>query len=132
MPVPGDQRWPGDRRSPPAADTVTVTGTFEQVVVDTVDGEHIRYLVRGADRTWWLEDLAEPVPTTGSQVTVTGTPKDADTLAVATIQVRVAAAAPAANAAVRGDAGARAAAVLGSPSAGAAHAGHRQGQGDQD
>ena len=86
----------------PRADTVTVSGTFEQVVVDTVDGEHFRYLVRGADRTWWLEDLAEPVPTTGSLVTVTGTPKDADTLAVATIQVRVAAAAPAANAAVRG------------------------------
>ena len=86
----------------PRVDTVTVTGTFERVVVDTVDGEYLRYLVRGSDRTWWLEDLAEPVPTTGSQVTVTGTPQDADTLSVATIQVRVAAAEPAATAAVRG------------------------------
>ncbi len=86
----------------PRVDTVTVTGTFERVVVDTVDGEHIRYLVRGSDRTWWLEDLAEPVPTTGSQVTVTGTPQDADTLSVATIQVRVAAAEPAASVPVRG------------------------------
>jgi hypothetical protein len=90
------------RAEVPRADTVTVTGTFEQVVVDTVDGEHVRYLVRGTDRAWWLEDLAEPVPTTGSQVTVTGTPLDPDTLTVATLQVRVAAAAPAATAAVRG------------------------------
>ncbi len=41
----------------PRVDTVTVSGTFEQVVVDTVDGEHFRYLVRGADHTWWLEGL---------------------------------------------------------------------------
>ena len=117
----------------PRVDTVTVTGTFEQVVVDTVAGEHYRYLVRGADHTWWLEGLAEPVPTTGSQVTVTGTPLDADTLTVATIQVRVAAAAPAANAAVRGTTRAL---VLrpywGRRAPGAAHAGHREEQGDQD
>jgi Gametolysin peptidase M11 len=86
----------------PLVDTITVAGTFERVVVDTVDGEQFRYLVRGSDGTWWLEDLVEPVPTTGSQVTVTGTPLDPDTLTVATIQVRVAAAAPAANVPVRG------------------------------
>ena len=117
----------------PRADTVTVSGTFEQVVVDTVDGEHFRYLVRGADHTWWLEGLAEPVPTTGSQVTVTGTPIDADTLTVATIQVRVAAAAPAANAAVRGTTRAL---VLrpfwGRRPPARPDAGHRQEQGDQD
>ena len=86
----------------PRADTVTVSGTFEQVVVDTVDGEHLRFLLRGADRTWWLEGVAEPAPSTGSRVTVTGTPVDADTLTVATLQVTVAAATPAATAPVRG------------------------------
>jgi Protein of unknown function (DUF5818) len=92
----------GESASAPRADTVTVTGTLERVVVDSVDGEHIRYLVRGAARTWWLEGLAEPVPAPGSRVTVTGTALDADTLAVATIQVRVAAVRSAATTAVRG------------------------------
>ena len=86
----------------PRADTVTVSGTFEHVVVDTVDGEHLRYLLRGADQTWWLEGVAEPAPSTGSRVTVTGTPLDADTLTVATLQVTVTAATPAATPPVRG------------------------------
>ena len=54
---------------------MTVTGDFERVVVETVDGEEIRYAVRGVDRTWWLEGLAEPAPAPGSAVEVTGTPR---------------------------------------------------------
>ena len=79
----------------------TVTGVLERVVVETVDGEQIRYAVRGADRTWWLEGLAEPAPAPGSEVEVTGTPRDEYTLTVATIRV-TAAALQQASAAVRG------------------------------
>ena len=68
-------------------EAVTVTGDFERVVVETVDGEEIRYAVRGADRTWWLEGVAEPAPAPGSSVVVTGTPRDEHTLTVATIRV---------------------------------------------
>ena len=41
---------------------MTVTGVLERVVVETVDGEDVRYMVRGVDRTWWLEGLSEPAP----------------------------------------------------------------------
>ena len=69
------------------AETVTVTGDLERIVVETVDGEEIRYAVRDADRTWWLEGLAEPAPAPGSSVEVTGAPRDEYTLSVATIRV---------------------------------------------
>jgi hypothetical protein len=68
-------------------ETVTVTGDFERVVVETVDGEEIRYAVRGVDRTWWLEGLTGPAPAPGSSVEVTGTPRDKYTLTVAAIEV---------------------------------------------
>ena len=117
----------------PRVDTVTVTGTFEQVVVDTADGEHFRYLVRGADHTWWLEGLTEPVPTTGSQVTVTGTPRRRghadgchDPGAGRRGRPR------GERGGARYDAGARPAPVLGPPRPGAADAGHGQEQGAQD
>ncbi len=59
--------------------------------------------MRGADRTWWLEGLAEPAPAPGSEVEVTGTPRDEYTLTVATIRVTVGdASALATAAAVRG------------------------------
>ena len=60
-------------------EAVTVTGVLERLVVDTVDGEEIRYAVRGLDRTWWLEGVAEPVPAPGSAVEVTGTPASTST-----------------------------------------------------
>ena len=67
-------------------ETVTVTGDLERVIVESVDGEEIRYAVRG-ERTWWLDGLAEPAPVPGSSVEVTGTPRDQYTLTVATIRV---------------------------------------------
>ena len=83
----------------------TVTGVLERMVVETVDGEQIRYAVRGADRTWWLEGLADPAPAPGSEVEVTGTPRDEYTLTVATIRVTAGeASALATAAAVRGTA----------------------------
>lgn len=69
------------------AETVTVRGVLERLVVDTVDGEEIRYAVRGIDRTWWLDGLPQPAPAAGSAVDITGTPRDEYTLAVATTRV---------------------------------------------
>jgi hypothetical protein len=43
---------------PGQVDTVTVSGEFEHLVIDSPDGEELRYTVRGADETWWLEGVA--------------------------------------------------------------------------
>jgi hypothetical protein len=69
---------------------ITVTGVLEHLVIDTDTGEDIRYAVRAADRTWWLDGLAEPAPAAGSLVEITGAPRDAYTLTVATIRVQAA------------------------------------------
>jgi Fibronectin type III domain len=68
------------------AATVTVRGEFERLVIDSVDGETIRYSVRGT-QTWWLEGVSAPVPAAGADVEVTGTPVDEYTLAVESIRV---------------------------------------------
>jgi hypothetical protein len=72
---------------PSQVDTVTVSGEFEHLVIDSPDGEELRYTVRGADETWWLEGVAQPAPAAGSQVTVTGTPVEDHTLVVDTLRV---------------------------------------------
>ncbi len=72
---------------------VTVTGVLERVVVNTSPGEHIRYAVRGANRTWWLDGIDDPAPAVGSVVHVSGTPRDAYSLTVDNIRVSTAAAA---------------------------------------
>ena len=68
-------------------ETVTVRGLLERLVVDTTDGEVIRYMVRGSEGAWWLDGLSEPAPAAGSHVEVTGIPRDESTLAVDTIRV---------------------------------------------
>ena len=113
-------------------ETVTVTGDFERVVVETVDGEEIRYAVRGVDRTWWLEGVAEPVPAPGSAVEVTGTPRDEYTLTVATIRVTGGgtSALQTSVGGARDDEGAGATGLLGRPPAGPADDGDDQAEGD--
>ncbi len=69
---------------------ITVAGVLEHLVVDTETGEDIRYAVRAADRTWWLDGLAEPAPAAGTLVEITGAPRDAYTLTVATLRVQAA------------------------------------------
>jgi hypothetical protein len=81
----------GDAPVPRQVDTVTVSGEFQHLVIDGPDGHDVRYAVRGADETWWVEGVAPPVPAAGSEVTVTGTPVDQHTLAVETLTVTAAA-----------------------------------------
>jgi Fibronectin type III domain/Bacterial Ig domain len=99
----------GTSPGPGAADTatsaasgraapVTVHGVLERLVVETAGGEQVRYAVRAAAGSWWLEDLPENAPAPGSVVEVTGTPIDDYTLTVA--RMRVVAAGSLATAAV--------------------------------
>jgi hypothetical protein len=66
---------------------ITVTGVLERLVVDTTTGSDVRYSVRGAEQTWWLEGLAEPAPEPGSVVEVIGVPTDPHTLTVEMLRV---------------------------------------------
>jgi hypothetical protein len=66
---------------------ITVTGVFERLVVDTRTSEDVRYAVRGARRTWWLERMDEPAPEPGSVVEVTGVAIAVHTLRVETLRV---------------------------------------------
>src|SRR4051794_13425805 len=66
------------------AATVTVRGVFEHIAVEAQDGEDIRYAVRGDERSWWLEGVPEPVPASGTEVEIIGTPRDEYTLTVDT------------------------------------------------
>jgi hypothetical protein len=69
------------------AEPVTVRGVFERLVVETAGGHDVRYTVRSTDASWWLENVSGSVPAPGSEVEVTGTPTDAYTLAVDSIEV---------------------------------------------
>ena len=66
----------GAASSAPRTATMTVRGVFEHIAVAGHAGEGIRYAVRGDDRTWWLDGLPEPVPPSGTQVEIAGTPRD--------------------------------------------------------
>jgi Fibronectin type III domain len=72
---------------PSQVETVTISGEFQHLAIDDPAGDDLRYAVRGADETWWLEGVTEPAPAAGSQVTVTGTAVDEYTLAVETLTV---------------------------------------------
>jgi hypothetical protein len=75
---------------PSQVETVTVSGEFQHLAIDRPDAQSLRYAVRGADETWWLDGVTEPAPAAGSQVTVTGTAVDEHTLAVVTMTVTAA------------------------------------------
>ncbi len=69
------------------AEPVTVRGVLERLAVETPGGHQVRYAVRSAGQSWWLEDVARGGPATGSEVEITGTPVDEYTLTVRSLRV---------------------------------------------
>jgi hypothetical protein len=69
------------------AQSVTVRGEFAHIAVEGAGADPVRYAVQGPDKTWWLDGLPAPIPAAGSEVEITGVPRDEHTLAVDTIRV---------------------------------------------
>jgi hypothetical protein len=69
------------------AQSVTVRGEFAHIAVEGAGADSVRYAVQGPDKTWWLDGLPAPVPAAGSEVEITGVPRDEHTLAVDTVRV---------------------------------------------
>ena len=68
-------------------DAITVTGVLQRMALDAPGAAETRYSLRTADQTWWLDELADPVPESGSTVEVAGTPADEYTLTVDRLRV---------------------------------------------
>ena len=85
---PGSGQAAGGAASHDArAESLTVRGVLEHIAVDAHDGETSRYAVRGGERSWWLDGVPEPVPASGTEVEITGTPRDQYTLTVETLRI---------------------------------------------
>ena len=66
---------------------VTARGVLERLAVETPAGDQVRYAVRSARQSWWLEGVVRSAPAVGSEVEVTGMPVDEYTLAVRSLRV---------------------------------------------